>query len=86
MYQSVITGYAYTKFIGLETMSLLNLRPFLGDKFVFALGNAVVAVAAGGERGAMFSYLGPATTAGSSLGGPHNRRDAVAVGISASKS
>ena len=67
VYQSKMTRYAYTKFIGLETMSLLSLRPFLGDAFVFAFGEAA---AAGGERGGIFSYLGPATTLEFSFGGP----------------
>lgn len=86
VYQSVIARYAHTKFIGLETISLLNRRPFLGDAFVFAFGEAVAA--AGGERGAIFSYLGPATTVDSpsSFDGPHIRREAVAVGIRASRS
>lgn len=67
VYQSIMTRYAYTKFIGLETMSLLSLRPFLGVAIVFGFGEAA---AAGGERGGIFSYLGPATTAVSSFGGP----------------
>ena len=59
----------YTKPVGLETMSLLTLRPFFGSARVPVLP-------------VMSSYRGPATTFSGGAGGAfQSKRDGEGVGI-----